>query len=121
LAGAAACLLLWQALILAVSAPAHALHSSRDAGVSVAAGALCVARAEEGGGPPSHPDPHRPCIVCALGQCGERLIDTLAASVVTLLEPPSTDALARRAAVAAEPSSPTWSKAWASRAPPSRA
>ncbi|HEY8262333.1 MAG TPA: hypothetical protein VIG55_14060 [Methylosinus sp.] len=62
-AGAAACLLLWQALIVAVSAPVSAPHAGQ--GVAAVSSALCAAAAREGA--PAHPVPSRHCAFCALG------------------------------------------------------
>jgi hypothetical protein len=62
-AGAAACLLLWQALILAVSAPVSAPHAGP--GAAAASGAFCAAAGGEGA--PAHPVPSRHCPDCVIG------------------------------------------------------
>jgi putative hemolysin len=62
-AGAAACLFLWHALILAVSAPVFAHHAGH--GAAAVSGAFCAAAGGEGA--PAHPVPSRHCAFCAIG------------------------------------------------------
>ncbi|WP_018268045.1 hypothetical protein [Methylosinus sp. LW4] len=111
-AGAAACLFLWQALILAVSASAHHPHSGQDAIVCTAGGAASDPA-------PTRPDPSHHCTSCILGEreTASALLAPVAVALLSAMPAPS----APRRTFADSPRSPPPIRQGASspRAPPS--
>lgn len=113
-AGAAACLLLWQALILAVSAPVSASHAGQ--GVAAVSGALCAAAAGEGA--PAHPVPSRHCPDCVIGARDMTPALLAPAAMVLLASAPPPFEPAARICDAPPPAPPARSVSAAPRAPP---
>jgi hypothetical protein len=116
-AGAAACLLLWQALTLAVFAPARGPHSAE--GAATVADALCAARAADGGRAPAHPDPGRHCLLCAFGARDASPALLALAAIVLAAWAPSASATAAPFADAPRLAPPRRAGSWSPRAPPS--
>jgi hypothetical protein len=113
-AGAAACLLLWQALILAVSAPASAPHAGR--GAAAVSGAFCAAATGEGA--PAHPVPSRHCPDCVIGARDMTPALLAPAAMVLLASAPPPPEPAARLCDAPPPAPPARPISAAPRAPP---
>jgi hypothetical protein len=118
LTGAAACFLLWQALILAFSPQERGalLPADGPGASSVASRLFC------GGGAPAHSGDRQHCETCILGARYEPfrapLIET---DLVIAPPPPERRARAGLPTEARAPPAPGWASSWSSRAPPEMA